>query len=340
MMLLERDSILAELSEALGRALDGHGSVVLIGGEAGVGKTALVEAFCADRRVVRVIRGGCDALLTPRPLGPLFDFARDLGAGLGELLGNHAPRELLFGQLLEELGAARPTVAVIEDVHWADEATLDLIRFLARRVRATGSLLLVTHRTDEVLAQEAWRLLLGDLATSPDVRRLQLAALSPVAVGELAAGRDIDADALYDATAGNPFFVTEVLAVDVVGVPASVRDAVLARAARLSSQAREVLFAAAIVTQRIEDWLLEALVPGSEAGVDECVRAGLLVREPPWLAFRHELARVALGGATPVERVRVLHARALAALSARTDTREDPARLADHAEAARRLAHT
>jgi DNA-binding CsgD family transcriptional regulator/tetratricopeptide (TPR) repeat protein len=224
---------------------------------------------------------------------------------------------------------------VIEDVHWADEATLDLIRFLARRVRATGSLLLVTHRTDEVLAQEPLRLLLGDLATSPDVRRLRLDPLSPVAVGELAAGRDIDAEALYDATAGNPFFVTEVLAVDVVGVPASVRDAVLARAARLSSPAREALFAAAIAPQRIEDWLLEALVPGSEAGVDECVRAGLLVREPPWLAFRHELARVALGGATPVERVRGLHERALAALSARTDAREDPARLADHAEAAR-----
>jgi DNA-binding CsgD family transcriptional regulator/tetratricopeptide (TPR) repeat protein len=336
MMLLERDSFLGELSESLGRTLEGRGSVVLIGGEAGVGKTALVEAFCAaDRRVVRVIRGGCDALLTPRPLGPLFDFARELGDGLGELLGNRAPRELLFGALLEELGAVRPTVAVIEDVHWADEATLDLLRFLARRVRATGSLLLVTHRTDEVLAQEPLRLLLGDLATSPDVRRLHLAPLSPVAVRELAAGTDIDAEALYDATGGNPFFVTEVLAVDAVGVPASVRDAVLARAARLSSPARDALFAAAIVPQRIEDWLLEAIVPGSGAGVDECVRAGLLVREAPWLAFRHELARVALGGATPVGRVRELHERALAALSARADARGDHARLADHAEAAR-----
>jgi len=107
----------------------------LIGGEAGVGKSALIEAFCeTDSRARRVIRGACEALLTPRPLGPLFDFVRELG-GLSELLEQGAAREQLFGALLEGLGAARPTVGVVEDVHWADEATLDLLRFLARRIR-------------------------------------------------------------------------------------------------------------------------------------------------------------------------------------------------------------
>jgi DNA-binding CsgD family transcriptional regulator/tetratricopeptide (TPR) repeat protein len=335
MSLLERDSFLEELGELLGGALEGRGSVVLIGGEAGVGKTALVEGFCeADRRAARVIRGACDALLTPRPLGPLFDFARELGGDLSKLLADDASRELLFGALLEELSAVRGTVAVIEDVHWADEATLDLLRYLARRVRATGSLVLVTHRTDEVLAQEPLRLLLGDIATSPDVRRLRVAPLSRAAVKELADGTDIDAEALFHATAGNPFFVTEALAVDAVGVPASVRDAVLARAARLSTAAHETLSAAAIVPQRVEDWLLEALVGDGGVGVDECLRAGLLVRERTGLAFRHELARVAVGEATPAARARELHELALAALSARAETRENHARLADHAEAA------
>ncbi len=335
MVLLERDAFLGELGESLGRALEGRGSVVLIGGEAGVGKTSLVEAFCAgDQRARRVVRGACDALLTPRPLGPLFDLARELGDGLGELLANHAPREDLFGALLGELGAQRPTVAVVEDVHWADEATLDLLRFLARRIRATGALLLVTHRSDEVEAQEGLRLLLGDLATNPDVRRLALTPLSPAAVMELASSRDVDPVALYHATGGNPFFLTEALAVDAGSVPASVRDAVLARVARLSTLAREVLFAAAIVPQRIEHWLLEALVPRGGAGVDECVRAGLLVRESAALVFRHELARAVIGEAVTAGRARALHERALAVLSARAQTREDHARLADHAEAA------
>jgi DNA-binding CsgD family transcriptional regulator len=335
MRLLERDSFLGELGDSLEQALGGAGSMVLIGGEAGVGKSTLVEAFCAkDRGTRRVIRGACEAMLTPRPLGPLLDFARELGGSLSELLGQGASRELLFDALLEELGAIRPTVGVIEDVHWADEATLDLLRFLARRVRATGSLLLVTHRTDEVLAQEPWRLLLGDLATSPNVRRLQVGPLSAAAVSDLAAGREVDAAALYHATGGNPFFVTEALAVDVVGVPASVRDAVLARAARMSAPARETLLAAAIVPRRIEEWLLEELVPGAGAGVDECVRAGLLVRETGGLAFRHELARSALEGALSAARARELHRLALAALTARTETHRDHARLAAHAEAA------
>lgn len=294
-----------------------------------------MEAFCeADPRACRVIRGACEALLTPRPLGPLFDFARQLGGDLGVLLRRDAPRELLFGALPEELAAVQPTVGVIEDVHWADEATLDLVRFLARRVRATGALLLITYRTDEVLAQEPLQLLLGDLATSPDVRRVQLAPFSQAAVSELAAGTGVDVEAFFRATGGNPFFVTEALAVGGVGVPTSVRDAVMARAVRLSAPARETLLAAAIVPQRIAEWLLEALVDRGEAGLDECVRAGLLVRDPAGLVFRHELARTALQDATPTTRARELHRRALAVLSARADTRDDHARLADHAEAA------
>ena len=332
MALLEREDAIRGLTGWLEEAATGRGRLVLIGGDAGVGKTSLLDAFC-DRRQ-RILRGACDALLTPRPLGPMFDLARVLGGDLLELLEAGAPRERMFGTLLDELGRVAPTIVVVEDVHWADEATLDLLRFLARRIGATGSLVLVTHRTDEAGARESLQLLLGDLATSPDVRRLQLSALSLAAVTELMQGTEREAQVLHRATGGNPFFVTEVLAADEPGVPGTVRDAVLARARRLTLPAQDTLRAAAIVPHHVEAWLLDAIGPGDPEAVEECVSWGILVPDAAGLAFRHELAREAIEQATPANLARRLHQRALTALGLHAGTRDDQARLAHHAEAA------
>ncbi|HEV2871212.1 MAG TPA: AAA family ATPase, partial [Actinomycetota bacterium] len=220
MQLIEREPALDALGGWFAEARAGRGRLVLIGGEAGVGKTTLVNEFSVrHRHAGRILWGACDALTTPRPHGPLADVAPALGGRLDQLLREAASREVLFSTLLHRLLDARvATVLVIEDVHWADEATLDLIRFLARR--------------------------------------LQLAPLSRQGVAVLAGPHGVDPDALYETTGGNPFFITEVLAADDAAIPATVLDAVLARAARLSPPARKVLDAAAVVAPPVETWLL------------------------------------------------------------------------------------
>lgn len=233
--LLEREEPLRQLGAWLNEAQAGRGRLVLLGGEAGVGKTVLIQRFCRDLpRVTRFLVGACDALSTPRPLGPLIDIAATVGGALERALAGEKRRHRVFQSFLIELtSSARPTVVVFEDVHWADGATLDLLRFVGRRCAAARALVIATYRDDEVGPKHPLRVALGDLATTPEVRRLMLAPLSEAAVRLLAQGSRVDSDMLYQQTRGNPFFVAEVLAAGAGGIPVTVRDAVLARAARL-----------------------------------------------------------------------------------------------------------
>jgi predicted ATPase len=336
MPLLERESALETLGGWFAEARAGRGRLVLVGGEAGVGKTALVEEFALrHRQAARVLWGACDPLTTPRPLGPLADVAPALGGRLDQLLGDEAPREVLFPALLERLRDARvATVLVIEDVHWADEATLDLLRFLARRLGPAATLVVVTYRDDEVGPLHPVQLLAGDLASSALVRRLRLAPLSRQAVAVLAGPHGLDPGVLYETTGGNPFFVTEVLAAGHEAIPATVADAVLARAARLSPPARQVLDAAAVVAPPVETWLLVEAAGAAPAQVDECVAAGMLQGQAGGVGFRHELARLAVERTLGPGRRADLHGRALAALLTQPGAAPDPARLAHHADGA------
>src|SRR5215217_1150590 len=213
MELLEREQFLVELEAILQDIRVGSGRFVFISGEAGIGKTSLVERFAKEHEEpARVLWGACDALFTPRPLGPLYDIAHQTQGNLLELLEAEAPRASIFSAVLDELESGRgPVIAVIEDVHWADEATLDLLKFLGRRINRINSLLIVTYRDDEVGAEHPLRLVLGDLPHR-SVARLRLPPLSEAGVNTLAesAGRRIEA--LYSVTGGNPFFVTEALA--------------------------------------------------------------------------------------------------------------------------------
>jgi len=245
--LLEREDALATLEKALGEARSGQGRTVLVSGEAGVGKTSLARAF-ADASDVRVLWGACEALFTPRPLGPIHDMAGDAGGPLLAALTSGADRVTVFATVLDEL-RSRPTVAVFEDAHWADEATLDVIKYVGRRIDGSPSLLIVTFRDDEVGAQHPLRLVLGDIPSRSSVR-VTLSPLSEEAVAELALESGRPAEGLYETTGGNPFFVTEVLAAGGEGVPATVRDAVLARALVLTEPAREVLDLASVVPGR------------------------------------------------------------------------------------------
>jgi DNA-binding CsgD family transcriptional regulator/tetratricopeptide (TPR) repeat protein len=348
--LLEREAALDDLARWHDEVRAGAGRLILVSGEAGIGKTSLLRAFAAGRR--RVLWGTCDPLTTPRPFGPLVDLAPALGglvaqrlaeqtAAAGELAasvvqpGRDPAHSSLFAEVLDALtagGASR--VLVVEDLHWADAATLDLLRFLARRIASTRVLVVASYRHDEIGSADGLRLLLGDLANVAAVRRLRLAPLSRTAVEALAADRDLDTDHLFAATAGNPFFVSEVVAAGGQDVPATVRDAVLARAARLATAARLVLDAAAVVTSPLETWLLAEVAGCTPEDIDACVEAGMLRARPDGLEFRHELARLAVERAVPPGRRMDLHRRTLAALLARPEAAGDHARLVHHAEGA------
>jgi DNA-binding CsgD family transcriptional regulator len=285
----------------------------------------LVRAFC-DGAERTSLWGGCDALTTPQPLSPVVDMARQVGGALARAVAADAARHVLFSAFLELL-AAHPVIAVIEDAHWADEATLDLLVFLGRRIGQTGSVLIITYREEAVGPSHPLRAVLGALAGRPEVRRIALPPLSHAAVAGIASAHGLDAAELYSRTGGNPFFVAEVVANPGPAVPVSVRDAVLARAAALAEPAREALYAVAIFPGGTALPLIQAPPDALDAGVG----AGILARDGSGIRFRHELARLAIAGSTPPGRWAALHARALADLSARG---AEPARLAYHAEEA------
>jgi DNA-binding CsgD family transcriptional regulator/tetratricopeptide (TPR) repeat protein len=332
--LLERQDSVSALDQLLaGVQSNSEGRLVFVGGEAGVGKTVLLRSFCeAQRRPVRTLWGACEPLRTARPLGPLLDVAEATGGELEELVEAAARPHEVAASLLRELRARAPTVLVLEDVHWADEATLDVLTLLAARIGSAPALVLASYRDDELDAAAQLRFVLGERVRGPG--RLKLEALTPAAVAELAAGHAIDADELYRRTGGNPLFVTEVLAAGGAQIPETVRDAVLARAARLSDPARRLLEAVAIVPGQVDLWLLEALVgePGDQ--VDECLAAGTLVAGHAHVGFRHELARLAIEDAIPPNRRVALHRAALAALAERALGHPDFTGLAHHAQAA------
>ena len=220
--LLERAGQLAVLKEALasvGRG--GRGAVVVVCGEAGVGKTALLRSFCDETaRPEAVLWGTCDPLFTPRPFGPLFAIAEGTGGGLGAALAQGAVPQQVALALARELRSPRPTVLVLEDLHWADEATLDVFTLLVRRAEATPALVVGTYRDDALDNAHPLRRVVGELATTAPVRRLKLSPLSPGAVGQLAAPHGIDGRDLFEKTGGNPFFVVEVLAGGSEEIPA------------------------------------------------------------------------------------------------------------------------
>jgi DNA-binding CsgD family transcriptional regulator/tetratricopeptide (TPR) repeat protein len=330
----------AEQLEALDDSLEAvkrtaKGRVLLVNGEAGIGKTSLLQKFCGDSGPrVRVLWGACDPLFTPRPLGPLLDVARQTGGELDERVERGDKPHDVADALIRELGAPSPTVLVLEDLHWADEATLDVTRLVARRIGESPALFVATYRGEEMSPTHPLRVVLGEMPSGEGVTRLELAGLSPEAVATLAAVKGVDPEELYYRTSGNPFFVTEALAAETTQVPHTVRDAVLARASRLSPGARALLDAASVVPERAELWLLEALVGGTVSDVGECLSSGMLTAELDRVGFRHELARQAIDESLPPDRKLDLHRRALAALSERPELASDIARLAHHAEGA------
>jgi hypothetical protein len=310
--LLAREHPLEVLRDRARLAVDGHGSLVLVTGEAGIGKTVLLRAF-AEQGYAPTSWGMCDPLSTPRPLGPLRDIAEELGPAVVAVMRGSAAQHEVFAAVLDAL-RARARVLVVEDLHWGDEATLDLVRFLARRI-ATLPLCMVVSYRDAVGADHPLRSVLGDLASSPDARRLQLAPLSRSAVAELLDGHRLDPADVHRRTAGNPFFVSQILAQPESPLPESVRDAVIARTAALAPAPRRSLELLSCAPEGVSAELLAALdLP--HAAVEALAATGLIDRRGSGLAFRHEIARSAVLDAVAPGSEAALHAAMIEALEA------------------------
>jgi DNA-binding CsgD family transcriptional regulator/tetratricopeptide (TPR) repeat protein len=330
MELLERKLYLADLGKWLGAASEGGGCIALVGGEAGIGKTALLQEFSKQLRKTRVLWGACDSLFTPRPLAPLHDIARQTQGALLAAMESGANRDAIFTAVLDEMEKSASLV-VFEDMHWADEATLDLVKFLGRRIHRTRAMLAATYRDDEIGPRHPLRLVVGDLPRA-STRRILLSPLSKSAVEHLAREAGRPSKDLHSITGGNPLFVTEALAANAETVPVTVRDAVLARALRLSPAAREIAELISVVPQKTEAWLLEQAVPVDDAAIESCLNIGMVRHEDGSVAFRHEIARRALEDSLPASRHQSLHAKVLSILVDRPDV--PCARLAHHADGA------
>lgn len=334
MQLLEREDALRALADAYAAAERGAGAAVVVSGEPGIGKTSLVTSFVAGLGVeTNVLLGTCDDLFIARPLGPFSDLVGSVSAPLEEAILGGAPPQELHPLLIAELAPrSRPTVLVLEDIHWADEATLDAVTFLARRLSSLPAMLILTLRAGEVAPEHPLHSMLGDVAAA-NASFVELAPLTAEAVGALAGSNGPD---VHAATGGNPFFVTELLsACDIDEVPASVAHAVVGRTSRLEESARRLVELIAVVPRRVPTSLLDQVFPEWPYAAAEPERRHLLDVRPRHVSFRHELARAAVHSGIPAAVRRRLHAEILAGLLA---LRAEPAEIVHHAEAAGEVA--
>jgi DNA-binding CsgD family transcriptional regulator len=330
--LLDRAAEVRVLDDALVAARTGAGRIVVVRGDAGIGKTALVAGFVASlpADVVR-FHGACDDLITPRPLAPFHDVARQAGGALAAALRDGATRDGFHDALLEHLARLPPPVVlVLEDLHWADEATLDAVQSLGRRIADRGVLLVLTLRSDEEAGDDGLLRALAGVA-STTVEHVELTPLTPASVASLAVGTAIDPSALHRVTGGNPFYVTEVVATGRLDPSPSVEAAVLARVTRLPEATRRLLELVSVVPARVPTAMLDRLAPDWEVVLEPAERRGVIVLHDDAVAFRHELARVTVQRRLPAVTARRLHARVLAVLER---TGAEAARLVHHAAAA------
>jgi len=302
--IIERERELAQLRSAVREAAGGVGSVVLIAGEAGIGKSTLIDALPTVLPPPgRLLVGNCDDLTTPRVLGPLRDLVGLVGPALAGALESVDRAGVLDALRTELAEGNRPTVLVVEDVHWADEATLDVLRFLVRRVATLPAVLALTYRDEDLTREHPLHGLLGLISRTARVRRLPLAPLSAPAVRHLGAHTGLDPDRVYAITSGNPFFVVEVLAGgDLDGVPTTVAEAVQARLSGLDATTRDALETLAVIPSAVERWLVELVVADGLAALASAERHGVLVVGRDRVAFRHELMRRTIVDAMPAGR--------------------------------------
>jgi len=292
MDLIERDEFLDVVRKRFDEVVTGEGHCILIAGEAGIGKSSLVKAFCKSvEHRCEIFQGTCDALFIPRPLGPVLDIIWQIPEVNWADTQTPADKSVLFGRFFYELAnRTKPTIVVFEDIHWADEATLDFIKFLARRISRLHCLFILTYRDDEVHIQHPLRNVLGQLPAD-SFTRLQLTALSLKGVEELSAERGYNAEEVFAITGGNPFYVHEILAGYNVGIPDNIRDSILSSYKKLDGKTREMWEILSVLPSGFEMKYLEKLEPGYADAIGNCLDLKILVTKRGLIFFKHELYR-------------------------------------------------
>ncbi len=330
MELLERDRYLERLETTFNSLPNGQGFVVSISGEAGIGKTSLVESFTKQiEDKANILWGACDALFTPRPLGPLYDIAAQLKNGLLNFLNNQTSRAAVFSKFFQDLQESTiPNIVIIEDIHWADESTLDLIKFLGRRANRINSLFIVTYRDDEIASDHPLRFVLGDIP-SKDLIRFKLYPLTEITVNKLADSYGIKN--LYRITNGNPFLISELLSNKDEKIPSTIKDSVLARISRLSDDAKDLVELVSIIPSRTENWLIDEIKHIDFKILDECFNFGILKFEDESVSFKHELSRMAVEESLSESKRQMLNQRVLEVLLKQKNLNNYLARITHHA---------
>jgi DNA-binding CsgD family transcriptional regulator/tetratricopeptide (TPR) repeat protein len=331
MEFLERERYLAELENLFSKLPDGNGFVVLVSGEAGIGKTTLVENFTKkiDKRA-RILWGTCDALFAPRPLGPLYDISAQLKNDLINLLNSHSERSVIFSKFLSNIQESKlPNIIIIEDVHWADELTFDLIKYLGRRANKINSILIITYRHDEISSEHPLRFVLGDIP-SQNLVKIKLPVLSENMVNVLAEVHGLKN--LFKTTGGNPFLISEMISNKDEGIPSSIKDSILARMSRLSSSARELIEFVSIIPTSAELWLIDKAFPYNSKFLDECYDSGIIYYENNRVLFKHELTRLAVEGSLSLSKKLLFNEKVLQIFLKQEKINNYLARIIHHAE--------
>lgn len=292
MELIERDGFLAALQNGFKKAALGEGHCFFIIGEAGIGKTSLVKTFLKeieDDSIEYV--GACDSLFTPRPLAPLYDLALQINEDWVDKIQSVSSRAELFTKFVQVLTQKqRPVVILFEDIHWADEATLDFVKFFARRISRTKCLFILTFRDGGVNQQLPLRNILADL--SPDTfTRIELTPLSREAVQKLADEKGYDGEDVYTITGGNPFYVNEILASYSPGVPSNVKDSVLSVYNLLGSETRNVWQQLSVIPEGLELDRLYKIDHSWHELIGHCIATRILIIKNSKIFFKHELYR-------------------------------------------------
>ncbi|HET9824009.1 MAG TPA: AAA family ATPase, partial [Chitinophagaceae bacterium] len=290
MELIERDDFLASLCNGFRKATLGEGHCFVITGEAGIGKSSLVKTFLKnveDESIEYV--GSCDSLFTPRPLAPLYDLALQINEDWVEKIQSISSRAELFTRFVQVLTQKqRPVVVLFEDIHWADEATLDFVKFFARRISRTKCLFILTCRDEDVYLQSPVRNVLADL--SPDTfTRIELTPLSRNAVQRLADEKGYDGEDVYTITNGNPFYVNEILASYSPGVPNNVKDSVLSVYNRLGDEAKNLWQQLSVIPEGLEVDRLYKIEHSWHEVIGHCIAIRVLIIKNNKICFKHEL---------------------------------------------------
>src|SRR3954469_5034791 len=292
MELIERSEVLSFLQTQFKSVAENEGHCVFISGEAGIGKTALVKAFCKQQRDdCSIYQGACDALFTPRPLAPLYDIMWQLCSDFARYSHKVEERPVLFSKFFHELSDKKEKILIVfEDIHWADEATLDFIKFFARRIGQLSCLFILTYRDDEIHSRHPLRNVFSDL--SPDTfTRIQLMPLSREAVYKLANEKGYDAEDVYNVSGGNPFYVNEILASYSPGVPDNIKDSILSVYERQQEGTKNVWQLCSVIPEGMEINRFAKIKASWDREIDHCFALKIIVVKNDKIIFKHELYR-------------------------------------------------